>query len=518
MDPELKSRVPIVVLVALVAGGAVGAWPRAAAAEGRPGYGGVVIGSLLSEPISIDPVEARSHAEVTLVSLVFDTLYAVDGRGNPKPMLAAALPEISEDRLQVRVAIRSGVYFHDGTPLEVGDVVDSLRRLAKSDARWLLAPVREIREAGNDLILDLRRRTPEIARLLAAPAASITPGGKAPQLTAAIGTGPYRLKSFDRGRRRVVLTAAEGHFAGRPYVDELELRWYQSPDEEPILYERGDLFLSLRGEVAFTGHQPKYATDEVEGPATVLVFLGFGTSRSAITDDVDFRRALSMAIARNGFRTIGTGERVIPSLDPASLDIGGDAAPQDEQQARTRAARIVLRRAANRVSLLRDALSGARELSLEVLIDRTRPDDREIAEKVVAALYRLGLSAHITDLDAREFATRVGRGTCDLYVGQLAAPLPSAALTTAAAFAAGRDSWPQRALARAVLVLRVARAEFQKRLPVVPLFHRALRIYHRRDLRGLGFDSIARPTFADIFLRGAGGTGIRKKGSSGGTK
>ena len=73
-------------------------------------------------------------------------------------------------------------------------------------------------------------------------------------------------------------------------------------------------------------------------------------------------------------------------------------------------------------------------------------------------------------------------------------------------------------MARAMLVLQVARREFQKRLPVVPLFHRALRIHHRRNLRGLAFDPIARPSFADIFVHGGGAPGKREKGASGAAK
>jgi len=517
MDPELSRqprsvarRALFLAALACAIGGRVGP----ARGETRPAYGGEVIGSLLSEPITVDPVKARSHAEVTLVSLLFDTLYTVDSGGKAQPLLAAALPEQSEDRLLVRIPIRKGVFFHDGSQLEVNDVLRSLRRVTKSDARWLLAPVRSMRGSGGDLILVLRRRTPEIAKLLAAPATSITPDGKVPRINDAIGTGPFSLQSFSRKRRRVALSAANGHFAGRPYIGKLELRWYRSPDDEPRLYERGDLHMSLRGDVAFSGHQPKYATDEVEGPATVLVFVGFGTARAAVTDDVDFRRALSLALARNGFRGVGSGERVVPTLNPAALDIGGTAAGQTQQHARTKAARTVLRRAAGRVSLLRDAMAGTRKLSLEVLIDQTRTDDREVAEKVVAALYRLGLAARITAAGAEEFDSRVRRGTCDLFVGQLASPVPSPSLATAAAFAAGRDSWPEQSMARSMLVLQVARREFQKRLPVVPLFHRALRIHHRRDLRGLGFDAVARPSFADIFLRGGGKNGGKRPGGN----
>jgi hypothetical protein len=37
---------------------------------------------------------------------------------------------------------------------------------------------------------------------------------------------------------------------------------------------------------------------------------------------------------------------------------------------------------------------------------------------------------------------------------------------------------------------------------VVPLLFRAVRAWHRSDLRGVGFDGLGRLAFADVFLYG----------------
>ena len=59
--------------------------------------------------------------------------------------------------------------------------------------------------------------------------------------------------------------------------------------------------------------------------------------------------------------------------------------------------------------------------TLEILVDASRPDDREVAERVVNALDKLGLVATIAAVPAPELARRIDAGACDLYVGQLAA-------------------------------------------------------------------------------------------------
>ena len=44
---------------------------------------------------------------------------------------------------------------------------------------------------------------------------------------------------------------------------------------------------------------------------------------------------------------------------------------------------------------------------------------------------------------------------------------------------------------------------FADHLPIVPLLFRSVRIWHRTDVRGLGFDATGRPDLASLFLHGA---------------
>jgi MarR-like DNA-binding transcriptional regulator SgrR of sgrS sRNA len=484
-------------IIAVACGSAASAaLAGSAAAETRPRYGGAIVASLLSEPASLDPTEARSHAEVMIASLVFDTLYALDDRGVVRPHLAAAPPTLSADRLTVRIPLVAGVRFHGGGELGAADVVASLQRAARSRAsRWLLASMRSVRAAGRDVVITLKRDSPELMTLLAAPQLGVTAGGVRPSERKVVGTGPFELRSIDRKQGRVMLAAADQHFAGRPYLDSLELRWYRNADEEARQYERGATHVSFRGAAAFSGHRPKYATEDVEGPATVLVYVGFGRVHAAIGANRDFRQAVSLALARNGFRGLGTGERVVPTVHPDAVDIGGEATDRASRDEQTAEARAAMARAARTVPELRATTTP----TLEVIIDATRPDDREVAEKVVAALYRLGLNARITALPALTFATRVARGACDLYVDQLASPLSDPTLAIAAAFAAGGDDWTERMLAKTRLLREGTRVWFTQRLPVLPLFHRAVRAHFRRNLRGLGFDPTTQPRFDNVF-------------------
>lgn len=483
----------------LLGGGVVGGvGVPAAAAETRPRYGGEVTGTLLGEPASLDPIAARGHAELAAVGLIFDTLYRVGPDGALVPHVAAALPVI--DGGKARIAIRPGIRFHDGSELGVVDVVATLARVKASVAAgWLLAGVDSITADGDTVVLDLHNSGRDLTAILAAPQLGVTPRGAAPRAGAAIGSGPFRLTA--RKRDRLELEAFDDHFAGRPYVDRLALRWFTTADGEAKLYETGGSHWSLRGATVFSGQTPKFPTDELEGPATLLVYLGFGQAQAAVTGNHDWRVALDAALARGGLGALGTGERTVPTLDPVPVELGGPALPDDARDSRADLAAAALARAAGAVPAL--AADRRASLTLEVLIDSSRPDDRDVAERVVRALDKLGLRGTITALTAPELARRVAAGTCDLYVGQLAAPTASPGLLFAQAYAAAGDrAVADKLIGGGAVDLARARAAFATRLPILPLLHRAVRVHHRRDLRGSWFDGASRLGAADLFMWG----------------
>jgi ABC-type transport system substrate-binding protein len=478
--------------VATVVAGA----PRLAAAETRPRYGGALIGSMLGRPATFDPVEARSHAEVQIVTLLYDSLYQIGDDGQARPHLAEALPAFAPDGREVRVRLRPGVFFHDGSPLGVRDVVESLERSRKSRAGWSMAPIVSAAIAGDDVVLRLSRAVDvrELVELLAAPAASITPGGRPPRRLP-VGSGPFAMKRAPRAGG-LSLQAWERHFGGRPYANRLDMNWFAGPSDEAQAYEVGELNLSFRGAVAFTGHQPKYPTEVSSGQAAILAYVGFGNGHGRVFDSRELRQALSLALGRDGLRHIGTGERVVPTMYPVAVDLGGREPRREELLARMEAAGAALARAGSKVR----ALKGRNRATLDLLVDRSRPDDREIGEKVVGALYQLGLGARIVELDAATLVARAARGECDLYIGQLVPPGPSPASQIGAAFAAGGDSWAASRLSAAPLDVEAALAAFGERLPIVPLFHRAIRVHHRVDVEQVWFDATGRLVYASMHL------------------
>ncbi|MDQ3341650.1 MAG: ABC transporter substrate-binding protein [Myxococcota bacterium] len=468
-------------------------------AETRPRYGGTVEATLLGAPITFDPTQVQTHADITVVDLVFDTLYRVGPQGVITPHLAVALPDV--DKMKVTIAIRKGVRFHDGSALTAADVVASLDRVRATSARWSLAPIAALTAPNAETIeITLRAPVPDLSTLLALPLTAVTKAGKAPSAEKVVGSGPFEIEAFDRAKKRLRLKAFDDHFAGRPYLDALVLGWYDTADGEARRFETGATQVSARGTGAFAGAQPKFRAEDVESPAALLVYVGFGKAHADVTGERSFRRAVDLALAREALKAVTSGERVVPTREPVPAEAGGGAPSQATRNGDLPAAQAALAEAAKRVkSLGPDKLA---QLKLEILVEDTRPDDREIAERVVRALDKLGISSTVKAEPAHVFRDRIAKGATDLWIGQIAAPVTYAWLWWAAAFAAGGDNWAMQQLANGSIDAAAAQKQFTTQLPIVPLMFRAVKLWHRSDVRGLVFDPSGRPCFAEVHLFG----------------
>lgn len=461
-----------------------------AAAETRPRYGGSVDASLLGAPATFDPLLARSHAEISLAGLLFDGLYRLDGLGGVMPQLALSLP-LPDARGVVVIALRQGATFHDGAAITATEVARSLERVRGSSVAWILDGVTAIAAAGNSIELRGRIDVATLAQRLALPQAGIV-AGTGPRGDLAVGSGPFALTAVRRSERELRLTAFESYHAGRPYLDELVLHWFDTPDGDARRFEIGSSQISLRGATVFTGAQPKFRADTSESAAAVLVFVGFGTGQVEVTARREVRSALDLALARGAFTTLGAGEQVIPTRSPIPSQSGGATLAPAVRGGDVDAALAQMAAASVGPRPLTPAILAAHRL--EILIDDSRADDREVAERVVRALDKIGIAATIVALSTSALRERVDRGACDLWIGQLAAPVSDAATWQLLA----RGLLPRKSAGRRAAGARRGDGE----LPIIPLFFRSVRASYRSDVRGLTFDSSGRLGYADLFLFG----------------
>ena len=72
---------------------------------------------LAEDPDVLDPTLARTFVGRIVFLHMCEKLYDLDSKLNIVPQLAAALPQISKDKLTYTIKVRTGIKFNDGTAL-----------------------------------------------------------------------------------------------------------------------------------------------------------------------------------------------------------------------------------------------------------------------------------------------------------------------------------------------------------------------------------------------------------------
>ncbi|MBI1786505.1 MAG: hypothetical protein HYR60_03000 [Acidobacteria bacterium] len=165
----------------------------AASAATRPHYGGtlrVQIRTRVTEP----------GADDQLAWLLCDRLVRLDARGEPQPALAVSW---QQEAGRWKFRLRSGVKFHDGSPLTAAAAASALESLGAT-AQGESIMIRSDRP----LALELARPRYSVWRRAAEGVV--------------VGTGPFRLTEFEPGQR-AVFAANDEYWEGRPYLDSVQV-------------------------------------------------------------------------------------------------------------------------------------------------------------------------------------------------------------------------------------------------------------------------------------------------------
>lgn len=276
-------------------------------------HGGAIDVATIGEPPTLDPMTSTADLVGIITQHMFETLYTFDGNWAVAPLLAADLPEISEDGLTYTIALRDGVTFHDGSAMTSEDVVASLERWLRIASRGLqTAEVVESVTAIDDLTVEITLSTPYAPLLsllsLNNSAAIVIPAEIAGNdvMEDYIGTGPYQL-----GERRpdqfIQLTRfedyasrdedASGYGGGRAqYLD--EIRFVPVPDANTRIEG------AVAGQFDYVDSIPVEAYDRIASGQTEPVMLApFGwpvfvmNTAEGVMADLTTRKAVQAGLA-----------------------------------------------------------------------------------------------------------------------------------------------------------------------------------------------------------------------------
>jgi peptide/nickel transport system substrate-binding protein len=289
---------------AAVAG--VGMLPRGlVGAQGTGEQAGDLIIGKAQEAVGFDPALVTATSSHQVMAPVYDQLVAFDADYQPVPSLAESWENPDDTTFVFK--LRSGVVFHDGTPLTAADVKVSFERIMDpaTASPWAsqFEPVESI-EATDDQTVTFTLKQPfgPMLATLTLPYASIVPrsaveGGVDLQQTM-VGTGPFALQEYTQDVETVMAANPDYWEEGAPELATLTYRIL--PDEAARLaaIRTGEIGLtSLADPAAVSLASREESVQVVTQETTDYYLLGFNT-QVAPFDNLQVRQALSLAIDR----------------------------------------------------------------------------------------------------------------------------------------------------------------------------------------------------------------------------
>jgi peptide/nickel transport system substrate-binding protein len=315
--------------------------------NGEPKRGGVVrlaVSDAGNDPL--DPLAANHSWTHFYALMLWDTLVAIDAQWRVTPQLAESW-EPNEDATEWTFRLRRGVKFHDGKPLTAADAAYTLKRtldpaLGSGGHARLSASLKPSGIATPDestLVLSLTRPDSLLTTALAQPYNAVVPEGFDPADATGIGTGPFKLKSWQTGDSFEVVRNENYWEEGLPYLD--GVRAVVMPEEASKVQSVISGQQDLADPVGFA------AASTVTGDAEILTAesanfftIAMDSTKEPFTDPrvteavkiaADRQKILELAIGGSGTVSIDVPA---PPTDPFYPDDLTDEGPQIEEAKR----------------------------------------------------------------------------------------------------------------------------------------------------------------------------------------
>jgi len=262
-----------------------------AKAETRPQYGGTLHVAMRAAPTSLDPgdnAQTDSFARRNLTLLIFDTLFTTDDSGRAHGSLATSW-QASPTNQRWQFHLRRGVKFHDGTALTSEIAAGSLRA---ANPTW------NVSADGDSVVIERDIADPEIATELALPRNAIAKRSSDGNPS---GTGPFHILDWQPGKK-LTLTAEEGYWRGRPFLDGIEIEMGRSFRDQMTALELGRADL-----VEVAPEQAHRVSLDGRGLANSapMELLALLFTRDAQTpEEKSLREALAWSVERGSIRSV----------------------------------------------------------------------------------------------------------------------------------------------------------------------------------------------------------------------
>ena len=361
---------------------------------------------------SLNPFTAKSLPNQLLSTVLYDSLYAVDGALSPQPLLAESG---TVSGTQVRVALRSGLVFSDGSAVSASDVVYSFEKAAASPQyQARLSNFSDARVQNGEIVFTLKQGDPYALSCL--DFAVIKSGTDSSDTAIPVGSGRY---TASRGDSSVTLRANKLWRNGNA-VQFSSIALVDVPDSDSVIHslEIGNvnfIFNDLSG-----GVYQRINANTTEFLMNNLVFLGL-QSENELLQDAQVRKAISLAIFREEIASSAYQGHAQASAVPFRPDWNAlkELEITSVAQNKEEAAKILEEAGFQRVDASGTYARDGKELSFTLVVNENNPFRVSAANLIASQLSAIGIRVAVSKLSWAEYTAAVQEGSFDLYLGEV---------------------------------------------------------------------------------------------------
>ena len=367
---------------------------------------------LTGAPDSLDiRTDASTAVSRALIGNVYETLVTRDENNALQPGLASSW-KVSDDGLTYTFTLSSGLTFSNGNVLDSSDVIWSLQQIVKNKYQGStdLANLKSAVNPNETTVqLTLSKPDPRFLRALSGRAGIVYDSeATIDYATAALGSGPFTVKQFDKGSS-ITLEHNSRYHGDKTKVGQATLKYYASADALTKAAQNGEVQLAFSDDATLTnaandGKKPKVET----GMSRSKVMLAFNNATDSILSDQQARRAFRFGIDAKGIASsqsdsAGALGGPFTPLDPGYEDLTG-MFPYDQGQASSMLAYfyhnylgtvdlLVPMRYSSLANTIADQL---RAISLPVNVE-TLDSEEAVTQRINDGKYTIALTTTIDD-------------------------------------------------------------------------------------------------------------------------
>ena len=272
-----------------------------------PVKGGTLKVSIDQAVSVLHPLLTRVNPEYLVSELLYSNLTRLKVDMSLEPDLAeswTSTPDLTEWTFK----LRSGIKFHDGSPFTADDVVATIKAILDpnnaSPGRNNIGPIASVTAVDPQTVsFKLTSAYADFPVALAYTNARIIPAAIATGdfkslASKAVGTGPFKLVSYEPDRLIVVERNPAYYDPARPYVDRIEVQVYPDLSAEGSALISGDIdIMSSVQPTEFLRMKDSDGVNVLRVPSGQFCNINFGCD-TAPFNDARVRRAIALTVDR----------------------------------------------------------------------------------------------------------------------------------------------------------------------------------------------------------------------------